>query len=634
MTRLLSRLRLRSQLVLLAVLCGILVVAPLILAFAAWTSIAAVQNRQDDAQRLDLLVRDARARQEAWLRLGMAADAQAVGDALAAAGTVVGVGRIDGATAREARDKLDAYRNGFAALKSARDDEMKLERDFTASTLKVGDQVARMLSDMEKLRGRLQTEGEDFGSNEMGVLTNIQVANLWVSRLSALWQRYLRSEDLALLDAFARGVERKSDLGKAIDGLSLSAGVVKGIDLPPLVKAFKIEVEDWARKPQQAKDCLAARRAAAMAADEAGTAIGALAKRATDGAVKAVARTQATAALLWVSLCLAGLALFILVAAGVMRAITGRLGKAVALAERMGGGDLTVRLDPGVADEVGRMAEALNRSVDGMAGAVRTIAGQAGQLERESAGITALSQRLDGSAKDTAHRAQGASAAAQEVAASMNTLASSVQQLDASVGEIASAAQQSAATAAEGTRAATSAAEGMQRLARTSEQIGGILQLITGIAEQVNLLSLNAAIEAASAGEAGRGFAVVAGEVKALAQRTQDAAGEVAKLVAAIQTDVSSNSQAITTVAGLMAKVDEMQHSTAAAVEEQAATTREMGVAVSQAAEAAKDIAANATAVADAAAATGEAATQAQRAAAELARMSTALNEAVGRFKA
>lgn len=634
MDRLLSRLRLRTQLILLSVLCGILVLVPLGLAALAWRQIGAAQDRQQAVQRLDLLVREARARQEAWLRRMRGEDADAMRAALDEAHRLAASASLP-ATEREAfTARLQAYDEAFTALRQARTTEAAEEQAFTASTVSVSDQVARMLLEVLKLRGVLQTEGEDFGPAELGVLNLIRECDIGVSRLSALYQLFLRSEDTAHLDAFAARIQRSSDFGKAIDGLRLSAGVVKGMDLPALIRAIDAELGKWAEMPPKAKNILAARRKALQQAGETGEDIARLTDRTAEQAKIAAEATSRKAAITWLAVCLAGFAVFLLVSIGVLRSITRRFGRAVELAEQVGSGDLAARLDVGVRDEYGRMAEALNRALEAMAVAVRAIAGHAGSLNRQSHSLSGLAGTLDSGAQRTAGKAQQASSAAQEVASSVGTVATAVQELDASVNEIARSAEEASRTAGEGTEAASTAAAGMARLAKAGEEIGSILGLIQGIAGQVNLLALNATIESARAGEAGKGFAVVAGEVKALARRTQDAATEVAAKITAIQDDVRHNAKAIAQLQDLMQRINQMQQSIASAVQEQAAATQEMGRGIQSASSAAQDIAAAATSVADGTRETGSAASDAQKAASDLLRLAEQLQQAVSHFRA
>jgi methyl-accepting chemotaxis protein len=170
------------------------------------------------------------------------------------------------------------------------------------------------------------------------------------------------------------------------------------------------------------------------------------------------------------------------------------------------------------------------------------------------------------------------------------------------------------------------------KLGESSAAISNVIKIITSIAEQTNLLALNATIEAARAGEAGKGFAVVASEVKELAQETARATGDIAERVAAIQGDTAGATAAISEIAEIIRQINEYQTTIAGAVEEQSATTNEMNRSVSLAATGAGDIAANISGVADAAHLTTVGVNEVQTAVSELARMSSELHTKVSRF--
>jgi methyl-accepting chemotaxis protein len=159
-----------------------------------------------------------------------------------------------------------------------------------------------------------------------------------------------------------------------------------------------------------------------------------------------------------------------------------------------------------------------------------------------------------------------------------------------------------------------------------------VIKLITTIAEQTNLLALNATIEAARAGEAGKGFAVVASEVKDLAQATSQATEDISGRIQAIQNDTADAVQAIAKIAQVIERIHEYSTTIASAVEEQTATTAEISRSVSEAASGSTDIAANITGVASSAQSANTGVAESQRAADELARMSAELQQTVARF--
>ena len=147
-------------------------------------------------------------------------------------------------------------------------------------------------------------------------------------------------------------------------------------------------------------------------------------------------------------------------------------------------------------------------------------------------------------------------------------------------------------------------------MSKAATRIGDVVELINTIAGQTNLLALNATIEAARAGEAGRGFAVVASEVKALAEQTAKATGEIGQQISGIQAATQESVNAIQAISGTIEKLSEISSTIAAAVEEQGAATQEISRNVQQASMGTQQVSANITDVQRGASETGSASSQ------------------------
>ncbi|MCS3501836.1 methyl-accepting chemotaxis protein [Bradyrhizobium japonicum] len=253
--------------------------------------------------------------------------------------------------------------------------------------------------------------------------------------------------------------------------------------------------------------------------------------------------------------------------------------------------------------------------------------------------VSSASTELEASASaltSTAERAQElttmVAAASEEASTNVQSVASATEELSSSITEISRQVQESARVASEAVGQARSTTERVSELSKAATRIGDVVELINTIAGQTNLLALNATIEAARAGEAGRGFAVVASEVKALAEQTAKATGEIGQQISGIQTATHESVGAIKDISDTIEKLSEISSTIAAAVEEQGAATQEISRNVQQAAQGTHQVSANITDVQRGAGETGSASSQMLSAAQSLASDSNRLKLEVSKF--
>ncbi|MFO1077151.1 MAG: PAS domain-containing methyl-accepting chemotaxis protein [Planctomycetota bacterium] len=264
----------------------------------------------------------------------------------------------------------------------------------------------------------------------------------------------------------------------------------------------------------------------------------------------------------------------------------------------------------------------------------RKVAETARALTGASEELSSTSQQMSAGAEETSVQANTVSAAAEQVSSNVQTVAAGITQLDAATREIAKNASEAAKVATKAVDVVTGTNATINKLGESSAQIGQVIKVITSIAQQTNLLALNATIEAARAGEAGKGFAVVANEVKELAKETAKATEDISRKIEAIQADTKGAVVAITEISTIIAKINDIQMTIASAVEEQSATTNEIGRSVSEASRGSTEIAKNIAGVATAARDTAAGASGTQKAAAELSELAASLQSLVDRASA
>ena len=266
----------------------------------------------------------------------------------------------------------------------------------------------------------------------------------------------------------------------------------------------------------------------------------------------------------------------------IARSFSVPLGKAVEALEKVAEGDLTASLDVDTQDEVGRMAKALNTAVERLNKTMQEVADSAANASSSSQQLASASEAISSGAQEQAASLEETSASLEEITAAVRQSADNAHQAS----QLASGSKDSAL---QGQEVVTKAIAAMAEINIASAKISDIISTIDEIAFQTNLLAVNAAVEAARAGDEGRGFAVVASEVRSLAQRSAVAAKEIKGLiqdslrkVEAGSALVNRSGETLQGIVGSVKRVTDIVGEIAAASAEQSSGIEQVNTAMTQ----------------------------------------------------
>nr|WP_320016058.1 bacteriohemerythrin [uncultured Desulfobacter sp.] len=320
-------------------------------------------------------------------------------------------------------------------------------------------------------------------------------------------------------------------------------------------------------------------------------------------------RADANRSLTWLIVIGSLIGLFILCLAifiSLVKIVTGPIKQTAAMVKDIaqGEGDLTKRLEIKTRDEIGELAEWFNSFLSRLNKIIVEIGANSETVTASSNELLVLAEQMTAGASDMSGRSKSVATAAEEMSFSMNSVAAASEQAATNLDMVADSAGQmkhtiteisencdkARAVSGDATDKAVAASQRVERLGNSARDISQVTEVITDIAEQTNLLALNATIEAARAGEAGKGFAVVASEIKGLAAQTSEATQNIKVKIEEIQTSTNDTVRDVEAINQVISEITDIVSTIVAAIEEQSVSATEVAKNIDQASSGIGDV--------------------------------------------
>ncbi len=297
-----------------------------------------------------------------------------------------------------------------------------------------------------------------------------------------------------------------------------------------------------------------------------------------------------------------GIGIVIVIIRGVMSQLGSDPNEIEQIAQSIANGNLALKFDGGAKNR--GVYASMKHMTENLTAMIKDITVGTQTIDRSSAELSTVTEQITANVEQASDRSNNVSAATEEMSTNINgvasateqttanlqTIVAAIEEMSATINEIAGNTAKGSDTTSKAVKTAEAVSGKVDELGAAANEISKVTETIADISEQTNLLALNATIEAARAGEAGKGFAVVAGEIKALAQQTAEATGEISTRIDGVRTTTEESVAAIRSIVDVIDEINGIVTTVAAAIEEQSATTREISSNISQAASGVQEV--------------------------------------------